>query len=124
MKKIVSLGILMVGMILFYIYYSYTNQEFDYHVAQILWYFCQWSLILFILNLGGFVLSNEKYKKWVLITITYFMISIFLAYKTGDGNGTILSMNGEMMTWFLAGLYSLTSIIYFVVQFLKNLKQI
>jgi len=120
MKNIFNLIFLIIGIILFSFYYKYTGQEFNYHIAEFIWYFCQWIIVLFLLNIFSFLINQEKYKKWMLITISYIGISIFLAYRTGDGNGSIFVINGELLTWFLAGLYSIISIIYFIIQHLKN----
>jgi uncharacterized membrane protein len=89
-------------------------------VASKIWNFCQWSLIIFIINIFALSLDIKKYKIWLFISIIFVAASILLAYNTGDGNGAIVSIDGEMQTWFLSGFYSLVSIIYFTFQHFRG----
>lgn len=123
MKKIISLLLLVLSIGIFFWYSSYTKGPFDYHVAQFVGYLFYWSVTLFFVSLFAFVIDGIKYKKWLLITGIYVLISILIAYETGDGSGAIISFDGKDLTWFFAGLYSFISVVYFIVQFFKNRKQ-
>lgn len=123
MKKITSLILLVLSVGIFSWYSSYTKGSFDYHVAQFVGYLFYWSITLFIVSLFALILDNRRYKIWLLITSIYALISILIAYGTGDGNGAIISFDGKDLTWFFAGLYSFISIIYFLPQFFKNQKK-
>ncbi|MFA6000359.1 MAG: hypothetical protein WC783_05310 [Candidatus Paceibacterota bacterium] len=70
----------------------------------------------------AFNLEINKYKIWLITSVTVSAISIFIAYATGSGNGAIVDIDGELITWFFAGLYSFISIIYFIFQAIKNRK--
>jgi hypothetical protein len=120
MKKIFTLFFGLTLLVLFSYYYKYTNDQFDYRVASKIWNFCQWSLIIFIINIFALSLDIKKYKIWLFISIIFVAASILLAYNTGDGNGAIVSIDGEMQTWFLSGFYSLVSIIYFTFQHFRG----
>ena len=124
MKKIISLLLLVLSGVIFYWYSSYTRQwPFDYHVAQFVGYLLYWSVALFVVSLFAFMLDNKKYKIWLLVTVVYVALSILFSYETGDGNNAIVSFDGKDLTWIFTSLYSLISIIYFIVQFFKNRKQ-
>ena len=77
---------------------------------------------MLILSLLTFKLDTKKYRIWLIISLVLSAISIFFAYAAGDGNGAIVDIDGELITWFFVGLYSFISIIYFIVQFFKNRK--
>src|SRR3989344_9408750 len=109
MKKIISLILLLLSVGLFFWLSSYIKWPFNYHVAEFIGYLFYLSVVLFVVSLFAFTVDNKKYKRWLLTTLIYVIVSIFFAYATGDGNGTILSFDGEMVTWFFAGLYSLVS---------------
>src|SRR3989344_5646499 len=117
MKKIVSLILLVLSVGIFSLYSFYTKESFDYHTAQFIGYLFYWVATIFLVSLFASVLDNKKYKIWLLITLIYVLLSVFIAYTTGDGNGAIISFDGKDLTWFTAGLYSLISIIYFLIQF-------
>jgi len=123
MKKLISFLFLVLSVGIFWGYSSYVKGSFDYHVAQFIGYLFYWSVALFLVSIFALVLDDKKYKWWLSITGIYVVISIFIAYATGDGNGAIISFDGKDLTLFFAGLYSIISIIYFIVQFFKNRKQ-
>ncbi len=123
MKKIISLSLFILSLAIFFWLSSYTNEwPFNYHVSEFVSYLFYWSSVLFIVSLLALTLNQKKYKIWLFVTIIYIAISVLIAWATGDGNGAIVSFDGELTTWFLIGLYSLISIIYFIAQFFKENK--
>jgi len=51
----------------------------------------------------------------------YCFLGFYLfAYITGDGSSGILSVDGELVTWFSVGLYSLHLNNFFIIQFIKK----
>ena len=127
MKKKISLVLLFLSILLFSTLYVYSetnliNQgSYDYHIDDFFGYIFLWSFVLFVLSLLAFKLDVTKYKIWLLISIIISLVSVLLAYEAGDGNGAIVDIDGELITWFFTGLYSFISIIYFIIQF-KNRK--
>ena len=128
MKKKTSLVLLFLSILLFSTLYVYTetnliNQgSYNYHTGDFIGYVFLWSFALLILSLLTFKLDTKKYRIWLIISLVLSAISIFFAYAAGDGNGAIVDIDGELITWFFVGLYSFISIIYFIVQFFKNRK--
>ena len=123
MKRIISLSLLVLSVVIFFWLSSYTNEwPFDYHVSEFVGYLFYWSVTLFVVSLFALMLDERKYKIWLLVTSIYVLVSILFAYGTGDGEGNILSFDGEAITWFFAGLYSFVCIIYFIIQFIKKHK--
>ncbi|OGI86452.1 hypothetical protein A3A05_02780 [Candidatus Nomurabacteria bacterium RIFCSPLOWO2_01_FULL_41_12] len=123
MKKIITLLLLVLSVGVFLGYSSYTKESFDYNIAQFIGYLFYWCVALFVVSIFALSIDQKKYKKWMLVSGIYVLISILIAYATGDGNGAIISFDGKDLTLFFAGLYSIISIIYFIVQFFKNRKQ-
>ena len=130
MKKKIDWSLLVLSIFLFLFLYVYTETNilntsghFNYHISDFVGYLLFWSLTLFVLSLLASKLEASKYKIWLIISILASIISMLIAYAVGDGNSSIISINGEFITWFFTGLYSLVSIIYFIVQFFKNKKQ-
>ncbi len=122
MKKIVSLVLLVLSVLIFFIYSNYTKGFFDYDIAQQIGYFFYWSVDLFILSLIAQVIAVDRYRKWITISLIFSILSIIFAYIMGSGNGSIVSVDGKLTTWFLVGLYSAVSIIYFIIQFFRQRK--
>ena len=121
MKKIISLLFLLLSVGIFFWLSSYTTKwPFNYHISEFVGYLFYWSITLFVVSLFAFILDQKGYKIWLLLTGIYTVVSILIAWSVGDGNGAIISFDGEMITWFLAGLYFLVCIIYFIVQFSKR----
>jgi len=129
MKKKTTFVLLLLSILLFVFLYTYTETRllnqyryFNYHVSNLLEYILLWSLSLLILSLGASKLDINKYKIWLLVSISISVFSLVIAYMTGDGNGGIVDIDGELVTWFLVGLYSFLSFIYFIIQLFKNRK--
>ena len=122
MKKIAPFGFLVLSIGIFLGYSSYIQGPFDYHVAQFIGYLFYWSAALFIVSLFATILDTRKYKTWLLVTSIYVLISILIAWGTGDGNGAIISFDGKDLTWFFAGLYSIVSIVYFIAHYFERRK--
>ena len=123
MKKIISLILFLISTGIFFWYSSYTKQwPFDYHIAQYVVYLLDWSITLFIVSLFAWILNNEKYKIWLLVTGIYIAISLLLAYVTGSGTDTIINIDGKLLTLYFVELYSIISIIYFIVLLIKTRK--
>ena len=120
MKKLISVLILIVSVLLFIwlIYYG-ELPYYNYHLAYVAEYVLYWGVTLFILSLFAFVLNDKKYKLWFLITIPFVILSILLAYDT-DMHDALFS--GQYVILWIISLYSITSLIYFIIQFFKNRK--
>jgi hypothetical protein len=124
MKKIFSLLLLVSSLILFFWLLNYPNSlTFDYHTGQFVGYLFYWSFTLFLMSIFAWILDIKKYQKWVIFTVIYVILSILLAYRIGDGGSAIISIDGKLITLFLITLYSIISITYFIIQFVKNRKQ-
>jgi hypothetical protein len=118
MKKITSLSMLIIFILLFVFLKYYAGlQSYNYHVAYFLEYLFYWSAALFLLSLFAFVLSNIKYKIWFSITILFMVISILFASSISDND---MFFSGQYVILWIISLYSLVSVIYFIVQFFKN----
>ena len=123
MKKIVSFSIFIVTIVVFILRDRYEQWPFDYQVAQVMDNLFLWLLSLFILSLFSFTLETKKYKIWLSVTLLFSLLSIYWAYRIGDGSGSLISFDGETTTWLLVGLYSFISLIYFIIQYFKNQKK-
>jgi hypothetical protein len=121
-KKIVSIFLFLGSISMFFLISNYTKNFFDYHIAQNMGYVFYWVTALFLLSLLAYGLQYKKYKLWLCISTVYTAASLLVAYKVGDGNGTILDFDGKLLTLIFIGLYSFISIIYFIVQFFKKNK--
>src|ERR1035437_758562 len=118
MKKITSLSMLIIFILLFVFLKYYAGlQSYNYYVAYFLEYLFYWSAALFLLSLFAFVLSNIKYKIWFSITILFMVISILFASSISDND---MFFSGQYVILWIISLYSLVSVIYFIVQFFKN----
>ena len=124
MKKIVSIILLLVSAGSLFVVKKYEVWPFDYHFANLLEFISLWLVVFFIISLFALGLPEKKYKIWFFISIPVVLLSLYWAYMVGDGNGAILSFDGEMITWFCVGIYSIVSFIFVLVNFLKNKKTI
>lgn len=79
-----------------------------------------WFILLIPLSLFALVLNNEKHRYWLKLTGVFFVVSMILVYLMPEYDPGIVSMDRELTNWFLAGIYSFVSVIYFIVQFIKN----
>ena len=129
MKRKTNFLFLLLSICLFLFLYVYTETNlinpvgyFNYHISNFIEYVFLWSSVLFILSLLALKLDVNKYKTWLIVSIVVSVVSIFIAYVIGDGNGAIIDIDVELTTWFFLGPYSFISIIYFIVQFIKNRK--
>lgn len=121
MKKITSSCILVVSFLLFaWLRYYGELPSYNYHVAYVVEYLFYWSIALFVLSLFAFVLSSIKYKIWLYITAPFMILSILFAYSI-DGHDVLFS--GQYIVLWLITLWSFISLIYFIVQFIKNKKR-
>src|SRR3989344_5904650 len=118
-KKITSFGFLFLSVGIFFLYSFYTKESFNYHIAQFIGYLFYWSVTIFVVSLFAFLINDKIYRSWLLFTVLYVFLSLLIAYGVGDGSSAIVSFDGKDITWFLAGLYSFISIIYFAVQYFK-----
>src|SRR3989344_9377488 len=121
MKKTTSIFLISLSLI-FYWLISYIR----YNIDDKLFYFLQcifiWTLCITILNIIAFILNDYKYKLYIIVTGIYSVLSLVIAYNMGDRGSTIPSFDMGILTIFFIGLYSLISIIYFIIQFFKNRK--
>lgn len=89
-------------------------------LSSILGYPGQWFFLLIFMSLFALVLNNEKHKYWLKFTGIFFVVSMVLVYLMPEYDPGIVSMDRELTNWFLAGLYSFASVVYFIVQFIKS----
>ena len=81
-----------------------------------------WFLIWIPLTLLALTLKNEKHKFWLIFTGVFFSASMILVFATPEYGSGVVSIDRELVNWFLLGLYSFISIVYFIVQFIKRKK--
>ena len=81
-----------------------------------------WFLFLLPLSLFALVLNNQKHKFWLKFTGIFFAISMIFVFLAPEHDSAIVSLDQELANWFLLGLYSVISIVYFILQFLQNRK--
>lgn len=79
-----------------------------------------WILILIPLSLFALTLNNTQHKTWLKFTGIFFAISMILVFLSPEYDSGIISVDREIVNWFLAGLHSFISLVYFIVQFVKN----
>lgn len=80
-----------------------------------------WVLVLIPLSLLAITLKDQKHKFWLKFTGIFFVISmVFVFIMPETARGLMLNPDRESINWFLVGLYSFISIIYFIVQFFKK----
>lgn len=82
-----------------------------------------WVLLLIPLSLFALILGDQKHRFWMKFTGVFFVISMLFVYIMPEYDPGIVSLDRELTNWFFVGLYSVVSIIYFMVQFMKNRKQ-
>lgn len=119
MKKVISVILLIVAVIFVLYTYNYAKWPFDYHTANILVWISLWSAVFFVASLAALIFERRIYKIWLLSSLVYIGISILIANLIGDGNGSIISVNGEISTWFFIGLY----IVSFIILLIQNRKK-
>ena len=81
-----------------------------------------WILILIPLSLLALTLNDQKHKFWLKFTGIFFAISMFIVFLVPEYDPGIVSVDRELTNWFLVGLYSSISVVYFITQFIKNKK--
>jgi len=89
-------------------------------IAEKLQYPFLWTLLMIPVSLFSLVLNDQKHKFWLKFTGVFFVISMVIVYMTPEYGSGIVSIDRELTNWFFAGLYSFISIIYFIVQFVRN----
>jgi len=90
-------------------------------LADVMQYPFVWFLEVFILSLFALILNDQKYKFWIKFTGVSFLVGMFfVSISPETARGIMLNPDKESVNWIFAGLYSLISVIYFIVQFMKN----
>ena len=90
-------------------------------LSEALSYPGQWFVLLTVMSVFALVLNDQKHKFWLKFTGVSFLISMFFVWISPEtARGIMLNPDKELVNWFFAGLYSFISIIYFIVQFIKN----
>jgi hypothetical protein len=80
-----------------------------------------WFLALVPLSFLGLLVNDQKYKFWIKFTGISFLVGMFFVLISPEtARGIMLNPDKESVNWFFAGLYAFISIIYFIVQFIKN----
>ncbi|MFZ2150047.1 MAG: hypothetical protein WAV15_02730 [Minisyncoccia bacterium] len=74
-----------------------------------------WIVVLLPLSLLALTLSDQKHKFWLKLSGIFFVISISIVFLVPEYDSGIVSVDRELTNWFFVGLYSLVSIIYFIV---------
>ena len=79
-----------------------------------------WVLLLIPLSFLALTLNDQKHKFWLKFTGIFFAISMLIVFLMPEYGTGIVSIDRELANWFFVGLYFFVSIIYFIVQFVKN----
>lgn len=122
MKKKITISLLAVALVLFLLTSNYFEQIFGSKVIDYLVYPFLWSLLIFIVSIFAISLNDQKHKTWLKFTGIFFVVSMFLVFRSPEYDGAIVSFDRESVNWLLASVYSIISIGYFIVQFIKNRK--
>lgn len=121
MKKKLIFGNIVLLIILFLFFLPCDNTLYCTGVmAEKLQYPFLWSLLMIPLSLFALVLNDQRHKFWLKFTGIFFLISMVIVYLMPEYDPGIVSIDRELTNWFFAGVYSFISIIYFIVQFVKN----
>ena len=88
--------------------------------SSIIQYPFVWFILSIPLSLFALTLNDQKHKFWLKFTGIFFAISMVFVFATPEYGSGIVSIDRELTNWFFAGLYSFISIIYFIIQFIKN----
>lgn len=92
-------------------------------MSDILGYPGQWFLVLIPLSFFALTLTDKKHKFWLKFTGIFFAVSMILVFAMPEtARGLMLNPDRESTNWFLGGLYSFISVVYFIVQFFKKRK--
>jgi hypothetical protein len=91
----------------------------DGKMLDILQYPGLWFLVLIPLSLLALILNNKKHNNWLIITGIFFIISMIIVYLMPEYDSNVVFIDRELTNWFFVGLYSLVSVIYFIIQFVK-----
>jgi len=92
-------------------------------LSDVLAYPGQWFAVLIILSVFALTLNDQKHKFWLKFTGIFFAISMLLVFMMPEtARGLMLNPDRESVNWFFLGLYSLISIIYFIVQLVNKNK--
>lgn len=82
-----------------------------------------WSFVFIPLSILALTLNDQKHKFWLKFTGIFFVVSMIIVFIMPEtARGLMLNPDRESTNWFFLGLYSLISIIYFTVQFIKSRK--
>ncbi len=79
-----------------------------------------WFLIMIFISLFALSLNNQKHKIWLIFTGIFFILSMIIVFMTPEYGSGLVTVDRELTNWFLAGLYSFLSIVYFIVQYFKS----
>lgn len=84
-------------------------------------YPAQWFMVLIVLSLLALSLNDQRHKFWLKFTGIFFLIGMFFVLISPEtARGIMLNPDKELTNWFFLGVYTITSIVYFIVQFIKN----
>lgn len=121
-KKFILSNILCLGIVFLLSLPCHGNLVCTGEIGEKLQYPGQWFLLLVPLSLFALILKDDKYKFWLKFTGIFFAGSMFLVYLMPEYDPGLVSLDRELTNWFFAGAYSFISVIYFIVQFVKNKK--
>ncbi len=107
---------------LFFLTSSYADEMLGYSVVDNISHIFLWSLVFVPISFFALVLNIQKYKFWLKFTGIFFAISMAIVFLVPEYDPAMISVDRELVNWFFIGLYSLISIIYFIVQYFKNKK--
>ena len=122
-KKFAFLAILLF-VLSFILTSTYADKLLSYNVVDNISYVFLWTITLIPLSLFALSLNDQKHKFWLKFTGIFFVVSMFIVFLMPEYDSSIVSVDRELTNWFFVGLYSLISIIYFIVQFIKKQKQV
>ena len=124
MKKktvFLSFGFLLLG---FLVTSEYAGKLLGVTVIDQIYYPFVWSLVFLPSSLLALTLTDQKHKFWLKFSGIFFIVSMFIVFLMPEYGTGIVSIDRELTNWFFLGLYSFISLIYFIVQFFKNRRQV
>jgi hypothetical protein len=92
-------------------------------LSKIVQYPFVWLVFITPLSLLALTLTDQKHKFWLKLTGIFFAIAMFfVSLMPETARGIMLNPDKESTNWFFLGIYTITSIIYFIVQFFRKRK--
>lgn len=118
-KKIIYFWILVSVGVFLWSNYNSLPMSFG-ELKQFVVYIFYWTASMALSSILIFRLNSKKYKMWNILSLGMIALSLFIAYKTGGGNGSIISYDGEYVTRVLSILYLTATFIFCAITYGKD----